>query len=101
MRMPLEFSRNDPFQPQLDLKRRLPRCKSSPVANTKQMRVHRYGVFTERHVEDNVGGLAPHTWQRLQRLACTRHLAAVPRNQLPRQRDDVLCVVTIKPDGLD
>ena len=53
------------------------------------------------HVEHDIGGLAPGAGQRLDLGPRARHLAAEFGDQLFRQRNDVLRLVAIEPNGLD
>ena len=96
-----ELGRDHLLQPELDLERRLAGRQPGAVADAEHMGVDRHGVFAEGHVEHDIGGLAPGAGQRLDLGAGARHLAAEFGDQLFRQRDDVLGLVAIEPDGLD
>ncbi len=65
------------------------------------MGVHRDGRLAEGHVQHHIGGLSPHSRQRLQRFAVLGHLAAMLFDQNFGQRDDVLGLAAKQPDGLD
>src|SRR6202140_506643 len=101
MRMQLEFGGNHALKTKLDLERRIARGKTGSIGDAEYVRVHRHGVFAVRHVEHDVGGLAAGARQRFQLRAGARHLAAELRDQLFRQRDNVLRLVAVEPDGLD
>ena len=77
------------------------RCQPRSVADPEDVRVDREGFLAERRVEDNVGGLAADSRQRLQLLAGSRHLAAVIADQRLAERDDVLRLGVEQADGLD
>ena len=96
-----EFGRDHFLQPEFDLERRLARCEAGAVADAEHMGIDRHGGFAERHVEHDIGGLAAGAGQRLELGARARHLAAELGDQLFRQRDDVLGLVAVEPDGLD
>ena len=57
--------------------------------------------LAERAVQHDVGRLAADAGQRLERLACSRHVAAVLAHQDLGQRDDVLRLVAEEADGAD
>ena len=60
---------NDLFQLQLDLKHVLARREAGPVAHAEDVRVDCERLLAECGVENDVGGLAPDSWQLLQLLA--------------------------------
>ena len=101
MRMALELGGNDLLKTKFNRQRRFSRRKTRAVADAKQMGVHRNGRLAERDVEHHVRGLAADAGQRFQRLARARYVAVVLGDQFFRQRDDVLRLVAIEPDGLD
>jgi len=58
-------------------------------------------AFAEYLHQHDVGCLAPHAGQRLQRFAIVRHFAVVPIEQSLAQRNDVFGLVAPEADGLD
>ena len=62
---------------------------------------HRDGGFAERHIQHHIGGLAAHARQLFQRIAGGGHLAGMLFEQQFRQRDDILRLAAIQPDGFD
>ena len=65
------------------------------------MGVDRERRLAEGGVEHYVRSLAPDAGQRLERRSIARRLTAVPLDDRPRKRDDVLGLGPIEPDGLD
>ena len=53
----------------------LPGREAGAVRDAKDVGIDRHRGFTERGVEDDVGGLAPDAGERLERLARARHFA--------------------------
>jgi len=101
MRVQHELGRNHALKPEFHLHRRIAGRKPCAIANAKDVRIHRHGVFTKRHIEHDIGGLAAGAGQRLQFRASARHFATKFGDQFFRQRDDVPGLVAIEPDGLD
>ncbi|KAG1223040.1 hypothetical protein G6F68_020459 [Rhizopus microsporus] len=65
------------------------------------MRIHRHHRLAERRVEHHVGGLAADAGQRLQRIAVTRHFAAMLLQQDRAGGDHVLRLGVEQADGGD
>src|SRR6266567_5566464 len=101
MGMQLEFGGNHALKTKLHLERRIAWSKTRSIGDAEYVRVHRQSVFAIGHVEHDVGGLAAGAGQRFNFSAGTRHLAAELGNQLFRERDDVLRLGAVEPDGLD
>ena len=77
------------------------RAPAGAVADPEHMGVDRHGGLAERHVEHDIGGLAPDAGQRFQRLALRGTSPPYSSISFSRQRDDVLGLVAIEADGLD
>ena len=90
MRVAHEFLRDDADQSFFHRLRRLAGREAQPVADAENMRVDGHGRLAERHVEHDIGGLAPHARQFRQRVALAGNLAAMVADQRLRQRDHVL-----------
>src|ERR1700738_3963816 len=71
-----ELGRNHTLETKFHLERRIARRQTCPIADAKHVGVYSHGVFAERHVEHDVGGLASGAGQRFQFSASARHLAA-------------------------
>ena len=84
-----------------DIERRLAGREPGAVADAENVRIDRDGRLAESDIEHDVRGLAADAGQRFQRLAIVRDLAAMLRDENLRQRDHVLCLGAVKPDGLD
>ena len=69
-------------QPVFDFARVFPGRQTGAVADPENMRVDRHGGLAKRHIQNHIGGFAPHTRQGLQRRARMRHLAAMIAHQL-------------------
>ncbi len=71
------------------------------VGDAEHMGIDRDGAFAIDHIENHIGRLAADAGQFFQLFARLRHLAFVVCDQRLRQRDHVLRLAAIKPDGLD
>src|SRR5829696_5708638 len=101
MRVALVFVRYHRVELFLDLKWCLAGGEPGAIADAENVRVDCNGRLAEGDVENDIGGLAPYTGQRLQRFARRRHLAAMLLDQLLRQRDDILGLSAVEADSLD
>jgi uncharacterized membrane protein len=101
VRMPLVFRRHHPLQFHFHLERRLAGRQSGAVSDAEDVCIDGNRRLAESDVEDNVGGLAADTRQRLQRFARAGNLAVMLGDQLLRQRNDIFGLVTEQTDGLD
>jgi len=52
------------------------RRKAGAVADPKDVRVDRERLFAKGGVQDDVGRLPPHTWERLKLIPSSRYFAA-------------------------
>src|SRR5438105_10298152 len=85
----------------LDFPRRLSRREPGAIGNTENVCVDRDLGLAEHHVEDDIGGLATHAGQRLERGAVAGKAAAVALDQLSAQADEVLRLGVVEPDAAD
>jgi hypothetical protein len=92
---------DDPFKLGFDLVDGLSGCQASAIADSEHMGVHGEGLFAERRVQNDVGGLAAHAWQLLKLFAGARDLSAMPIDQRLAQRDDILRLGIEQSDRLD
>ena len=65
------------------------------------MRIDGEGFSAKCRVHNHIGGLAAHAGQCLQRIAVRGHFACMTAHEDLGQRDDVLCLVVVKANGLD
>jgi len=79
----------------------LARREAGAVAHPEDVGVDREGLFAERGVEHDVGGLAPDAGERLKLLARPRNLAAVAIDQCPAEGEDIVGLGVEQADGLD
>lgn len=96
-----EFGWDHAFKFKFNIEHGLAGRETRAVADAEHMGVHRHRVFTESHVEHDIGCLAAGTGQRLEFGARARYDATEIADQLFRQRNDVLGLGAIKTDGLD
>ena len=80
---------------------RLSRCDTGAVADPEDMGVDRLGGMFPPHVEHDIGRLAAHARQRLERRPAARYLAVVVLHEDLAQLHDILGLLPIKADGLD
>src|SRR5262245_62846778 len=99
--MELVPRRYDLIELGLNLKRRFANRKTSAIADTEDVCINCNRRLSKSNIKNASGGLTPHTRQRLQRLAATRHLTAVFLREFTRQCDNVLCLGAVKTDRLD
>ena len=92
------FWRRGPGELVLNLQRRFAGRQSDAIAETKNMRIDRDGGLAERRIEDDIGGLATHSRQRLQRRARLRHLAAECSLDLACPADEFAAFCDAHPD---
>src|SRR5256886_8098871 len=85
----------------LDFPRRLARGEPGAIGNTENVCVDRDLGLAEHHVEDDVGGLATHAGQRLERGAVAGKAAAVALDQLSAQADEILRLGVVEPHAAD
>jgi len=85
-----ERLRDDLLEPGFDFIDGLARREAGSVADSEDVRVDGEGLFPERGVENDVGGLAADAGQLLKLLARSRDLALVIVDQRLAERDDVL-----------
>ena len=86
---------------ELDFQGVLPWRQSGSIPDAKNMCVDCERLVAERGVEDDVCRLAADTGKRFERLATSRHLAAMIADQGFAQSDDVLGLGVEQADGLD
>ena len=101
VRVPMIARRDRREQTILHRKRRLAGGKAGPVRDAEDVRIDRDRIRAERHLQDDVRGLAADARQRFQRGAVGGYLAVVPLQQRGRQRDDVLRLGVEQPDRAD
>src|SRR6185503_16741064 len=101
VRMPFVFRRHHLLQFHFDFERCFAGRQSGAVSDAKDVRIDGNRRLAEGNVEDDVGGLAADTGQRLQRFARARNLAAMFGDQLLRQRNYIFSLVAEQTDGLD
>ncbi len=99
--MQAELQRNYLLQLGLHRQRGFALGQPEAIGHAENVRVHRDGVLPEGHVEHHIGGFAAHARQRFQRLAATRHFAAVLVDQDAAGGDDVFRLGFVQPDGAD
>ena len=80
---------------------RLARRKAGAVGDAEDVRIDRDRLRAERRVQDDIRGLAADAGQRLERLARSRHLAAVLLDQRAARRDDVFRLRVVEADRRD
>ena len=97
----LERDRDDALQRGLDRLGRLARRETGPVGDTKDVRVDSNRGFAESLVQNNVGGLAPHSGQRLEVGARPGDLATVSIQQRLAEREHIPSLVAKQADRLD
>jgi len=76
-----ERLRHDLFKLGLDDIDRFTWRQAGAVANAEDVSVDREGFFAKRRVQDDIGGLAANTGQRLQRFAGSRDRTSVTGDQ--------------------
>lgn len=96
-----EAGRYKPCQAVFDLADRAPRREPEPIGHPKDMGVDRDGRLAKGGVEDDIGGFASHSGQRLETHPVPRHLPAVVAYQLLAGLDDVAGLGAVEPDGAD
>ena len=101
VRIAAEGLRHDCLEPGLDRFDCLARGQAGAVADPEDMCVDCERFFPKGRVEDDVGGLATDSGQRLQRLARPRHLATMIPDQRLGQCDHVLRLRIEQADRLD
>src|SRR6476620_120811 len=84
VRMPFVFRRHHLLQFHFNFEGGFAGCQSGAVSDAKDVRIDSNRWLAESDVEDDVGSLAADTWQRLQRFARSRNLAAMFGDQLLR-----------------
>ena len=93
--------RNDLIELVLDLIGRLAGGQAGAVGNPKNMGVDGDGGLAEHGVENDAGGFAPDSGQRLQGRTIARHLSAMALDQQFAQGDDVFGLGVVEADGAD
>jgi len=101
VRIPAEGLGDDFFKLLFDRVDILARREAGAVADAEDVGVDRERLLAERGVENDVGGLAADSGQRLQRVAGARDFAAIVADQRFAQRDDVLRLGVEQADRLD
>ena len=101
MRVKLVLIGDDPLESLLDLGWIAARREPGAVRHPEDMGIDGDGRLTEGDVEDDIGRLSPHARKFLQRRPVVRHLAAMLRDELPRQGGEVARLAAIETDRLD
>lgn len=101
MRVQLEIDRDIVLDRPFNSVHILAGADARPVADAKDMRVHRLCRVAPPHVQNHIGGLAPHTGQAFERCTRTGNLATVLIDKDAGELDDVFGLVAIKANRLD
>ncbi len=96
-----ELLRDQPHQFFFDFTYVLTWSDAGPVGNAENMRIDGDSRFTESRIQYDIGRFASHAGEMLELCSGMRNLALMFFQQESAGPDDILCLVSIKADGLN